>query len=665
MKEWQDFVPGKWCDEINVRDFIQKNYTPYLGNDKFLKKPTKATEKLWEIVSELNIKEKEAGGVLDADTKVVSSLTSHKAGYLNKRLEKIVGFQTDKPFKRSLQPYGGIKMSETALKSYGFEIDPTIKFIFNTYRKTHNQGVFDAYTPEMRAARSAAVITGLPDAYGRGRIIGDYRRVALYGTDKLIADKQAYLNDFKGELDADIIRNREEISEQIRALAALKEMGLIYGIDISKPATSAQEAIQFTYFGYLAAVKDQNGAAMSLGRTTTFLDIFIEKDLQNKVINETQAQEMIDHFVMKLRLVKFMRTPEYNDLFSGDPTWVTESIAGMGLDGRPLVTKTSFRVLHTLVNLGPAPEPNLTVLWSTQLPMNFKKFCAKISIETSSIQYENDDLMRAEMGDDYAIACCVSAMRVGKDMQFFGARANLAKSLLYAINGGVDEKSKKQISPRFEPITGDYLEYNEVMAKFNQMNDWLAGLYVNTLNVIHYMHDKYSYESLEMALHDHEVRRFFATGIAGLSCVADSLSAIKYAKVKVIRDEDGLAVDYAIEGDYPKFGNNDDRVDMIAADLVKSFMGKIKSHKTYRDSVPSMSILTITSNVVYGKKTGNTPDGRKAGEPFAPGGNPMHGRDTSGALASLESVAKISYDHARDGISNTFSIVPESLGKDE
>ncbi|MFI3252128.1 MAG: formate C-acetyltransferase [bacterium] len=664
-KEWQDFVPGKWCDEINVRDFIQKNYTPYEGSDKFLKKPTNATLKLWELVSKLNEEERAAGGVLAADTKVVSSLTSHKAGYLNKRLEKIVGFQTDKPFKRSLQPFGGIKMSETALKAYGFEIDPTIKFIFNKYRKTHNQGVFDAYTKDMRAARSAAIITGLPDAYGRGRIIGDYRRVALYGVDKLIADKQAYLDNFTGELTSDIIRNREETSEQIRALAELKEMGLIYGVDISQPASNAQEAIQFTYFGYLAAVKDQNGAAMSLGRTSTFLDVYIEKDLKNKVINETQAQEMIDHFIMKLRLVKFMRTPEYNDLFSGDPTWVTESIGGMGLDGRTLVTKTSFRVLHTLINLGAAPEPNLTVLWSTQLPMHFKKFCAKISIETSSIQYENDDLMRVEMGDDYAIACCVSAMRVGKDMQFFGARANLAKSLLYAINGGVDEKSKKQISPRFEPITGDVLEYNEVMAKFTQMNEWLAGLYVNTLNVIHYMHDKYSYESLEMALHDHEVRRFFATGIAGLSCVADSLSAIKHAKVTVVRDENGLAVDFNIEGDYPKFGNNDDRVDVIAKDLVKSFMNQIRNHKTYRDSLPTMSILTITSNVVYGKKTGNTPDGRKAGEPFAPGGNPMHGRDTNGALASLASVAKISYDHARDGISNTFSIVPESLGKDE
>lgn len=665
-KGWQGFELGKWSKEINVRDFIQKNYTPYEGDDSFLADATEATKKLWDQVTELNQKEREAGGVLDADTKVVSSLTSHAAGYLDKDLEKIVGFQTDKPFKRSLQPFGGIRMSESALEEYGFKLDPEIKEIFTKYRKTHNQGVFDAYTPEMRRARTCAIITGLPDAYGRGRIVGDYRRVALYGIDFLIEDKKALLNSvLLGSMTEERIREREEVSEQIRALQALKEMAKIYGCDISEPATTAQEAIQAVYFGYLAAVKDQNGAAMSLGRTSTFLDIYIQRDLENGVISEEEAQEMMDHFVMKLRLVKFMRTPEYNELFSGDPTWVTESIGGMGLDGRTLVTKNSFRVLHTLVNLGPAPEPNLTVLWSTRLPQNFKRFCAKISIETSSIQYENDDLMRIEMGDDYCIACCVSCMKVGKDMQFFGARANLAKCLLYAINGGVDEKKKIQVSPRLEPITSEYLDFDEVMARYDQMMDWLAGLYVNTLNVIHYMHDKYSYEAVEMALHDHDVRRFFATGIAGLSCVADSLSAIKYAKVKAIRDEDGIAVDYEVEGDFPKYGNNDDRVDELAAGLVKNFMNKIKEHRTYRNGVPSMSILTITSNVVYGKKTGNTPDGRKAGEPLAPGANPMHGRDTHGAVASLESVAKLPYEYSRDGISNTFSIVPNALGKDE
>ncbi|MGL4949898.1 MAG: formate C-acetyltransferase [Anaeroplasmataceae bacterium] len=665
FKGWEGFVPGKWQNEIDVRDFIQKNYTPYEGDDSFLAAPTKGTLKLWEKVSELNKLEAEKGGVLDADTKVISSLTSHKAGYLDKKLETIVGFQTDKPFKRSLQPFGGIKMSENALKAYGFDIDPKVIEIFTKYRKTHNQGVFDAYTASMKAARSAGIITGLPDAYGRGRIIGDYRRVALYGVDRLIADKKEYLNIMVGAMSADVIRNREEIAEQIRALEALKELAVIYGCDISQPATTAQEAVQAVYFGYLGAVKDQNGAAMSLGRTSTFLDIYINRDLNAGLITEAQAQEYIDHFVMKLRLVKFMRTPEYNELFSGDPTWVTESIGGMGIDGRTLVTKNSFRVLHTLVNLGPAPEPNLTVLWSTKLPLEFKRFCAKISIETSSIQYENDDLMRIDMGDDYAIACCVSCMRVGKDMQFFGARANLAKCLLYAINGGVDEKSKKQVAPKFAPITTEYLEYNDVMTKYDQMMTWLADLYVNTLNVIHYMHDKYSYEALEMSLHDHDVRRFFATGIAGLSCVADSLSAIKYGKVKAIRDADGIVTDFETTGDYPLYGNNDDRVDLIAADLVKIFMNKIRSHKTYRESVASMSILTITSNVVYGKKTGTTPDGRKAGEPFAPGANPMHGRDKNGALASLESVAKLPYEHSRDGISNTFSIVPDSLGKDE
>ena len=665
-KGWEGFELGKWSKEIDVRDFIQKNYTPYEGDDSFLAPATEATKKLWEQVSELNQKEREAGGVLDADTKVVSSLTSHAAGYLNKDLEKIVGFQTDKPFKRSLQPFGGIRMSESALKAYGYELDPEIKEIFTKYRKTHNQGVFDVYTPEMRRARSCAILTGLPDAYGRGRIVGDYRRVALYGVDFLIKDKETLHKEILlGSMTEERIREREEVAEQIRALYALKEMAQIYGCDISEPAVTAQEAVQAVYFGYLAAVKDQNGAAMSLGRTSTFLDIYIQRDLDKGLITEEEAQELIDHFVMKLRLVKFMRTPEYNELFSGDPTWVTESIGGMGLDGRTLVTKNSFRMLHTLVNLGPAPEPNLTVLWSTRLPKNFKRFCARISIETSSIQYENDDLMRVEMGDDYCIACCVSCMKVGKDMQFFGARANLAKCLLYAINGGMDEVKKIQVSPRMEPITSEYLDYDEVMAKYNQMLEWLAGLYVNTLNVIHYMHDKYCYEALEMALHDHDVRRFFATGVAGLSVAADSLSAIKYAKVKAIRDEDGIAIDYEVEGDFPKFGNNDDRVDQIAADLVKNFMNKIREHRTYRNGVPSMSILTITSNVVYGKKTGNTPDGRKAGEPFAPGANPMHGRDTHGAVASLESVAKLPYEYSRDGISNTFSIVPNALGKDE
>lgn len=665
-KGWDGFKSGKWSKEIDVRDFIQKNYEPYEGDDSFLAAPTEATKKLWDQVLDLNQQERDAGGVLDADTKVVSSLTSHGAGYLDKDLETIIGFQTDKPFKRSLQPFGGIRMSESALKAYGFEIDPEVVEVFTKYRKTHNQGVFDAYTPEMRRARSCGIITGLPDAYGRGRIVGDYRRVALYGVNYLIKDKQDLLNSvLLGSMTEERIREREEVSEQIRALTALKEMAMIYDCDISEPATTAQEAIQAVYFGYLAAVKDQNGAAMSLGRTSTFLDIYIQRDIDSGVIDESQAQEMMDHFIMKLRLVKFMRTPDYNELFSGDPTWVTESIGGMGLDGRTLVTRNSFRVLHTLVNLGPAPEPNLTVLWSTRLPNEFKRFCAKISIETSSIQYENDDLMRIEMGDDYCIACCVSCMKVGKDMQFFGARANLAKCLLYAINGGVDEKKKVQVSPRMEPITSEYLDYDEVMSKYHQMMSWLAELYVNTLNVIHYMHDKYSYEALEMALHDQDVRRFFATGIAGLSVVADSLSAIKYAKVKAIRDEDGIVVDYAIEGDFPKYGNNDDRVDDIAASLVKTFMNMIKEHRTYRGGVPSMSILTITSNVVYGKKTGNTPDGRKAGEPFAPGANPMHGRDSSGAVASLESVAKLPYEYSRDGISNTFSIIPEALGKDD
>lgn len=663
---WEGFNLGKWSKEINVRDFIQLNYTPYEAGSDFLCGPTDATKQLWAQVMDLNTKEQAAGGVLDADTFTVSTLTSHDAGYLNKDLEKIVGFQTDKPFKRSLQPFGGIRMSETALKDYGYEIDPLIKTIFTKYTKTHNAGVFDAYTDEMRRARHCAILTGLPDAYGRGRIVGDYRRIALYGVDYLIKDKEFVKNHILlGSMTEERIREREEVSEQIRMLKSLKKMAQIYGCDISEPSSTAQEAVQAVYFGYLAAVKDQNGAAMSIGRTSTFLDIYIQRDLEKGLISESEAQELMDHFVMKLRCVKFMRTPEYNELFSGDPTWVTESIGGMGLDGRTLVTKNSYRILNTLKNLGAAPEPNLTVLWSTRLPKEFKRFCAHISIETSSIQYENDDLMRVEMGDDYCIACCVSCMKVGKDMQFFGARANLAKCLLYAINGGIDEKKKMQVSSRYEPITSEYLNYDEVIAKYEQMMDWLSGLYVNTLNVIHYMHDKYCYEALEMALHDHEVRRFFATGVAGLSVVADSLSAIKYAKVKCIRDDDGVVTDFEIEGDFPKYGNNDDRVDELAAWVVKTFMNKIKNHRTYRHGIPTMSILTITSNVVYGKKTGNTPDGRKSGQPFAPGANPMHGRDTNGAVASLESVAKIPYEYSRDGISNTFSIVPDALGKDD
>ena len=663
-EEWYGFKKDKWVDEINVRNFIKSNYSLYEGDESFLAGPTEATKKLAKIVVDLNAKERAAGGVLDADTSVVSTLTSHGVGYLDKDLEKIVGLQTDKPFKRSLQPFGGIRMSESALKSYGYEIDPHVKEIFTKYRKTHNQGVFDVYNDEIRAARHVGIITGLPDAYGRGRIIGDYRRVTLYGIDRLIADKKSFLKNEGNSFTEDAIRLREEIAEQIRALNDLKTMASFYGCDISQPAKNAQEAVQWLYFGYLGAVKDQNGAAMSVGRVSTFLDIYIQRDLENGVITEEEAQELIDHFVMKLRLVKFMRTPEYNDLFSGDPTWVTESIGGVTINGAPLVTKTSFRILHTLDNLGHSPEPNLTILWAEKLPENFKKYCAKMSIKTCAIQYENDDLMREFMGDDYAIACCVSCMKVGKDMQFFGARANLAKCLLYAINGGMDEKHKVQVSPKFESIKTEYLNYEEVMQKFDQMLEWLVGVYVDALNCIHYMHDKYSYEALEMALHDNNVHRFFATGIAGLSCAADSLSAIKYAKVKTVRDADGMVVDYEIEGDYPKYGNNDDRADEIAVELVDRFMAKLRSHKTYRNAEPTTSILTITSNVVYGKKTGSTPDGRKAGAPLAPGANPMPGRDTNGALASLESVAKIKYENARDGISNTFSIIPSSLGKD-
>ena len=599
------------------------------------------------------------------DTKIVSTITSHGAGYIDKDLETIVGLQTDAPLKRSMQPFGGIRMAETSCKSYGYEIEPEVSEIFTKYRKTHNQGVFDAYTPEMRKARHSAILTGLPDAYGRGRIIGDYRRIALYGIDRLIEDKKEQHASLDGEMTAEKIQLKEEIAEQIRALNEMKELGSIYGFDISKPAKNAKEAIQWLYFGYLSAVKEQNGAAMSIGRTSTFLDIFIERDLKNGVITESEAQEMIDHFIMKLRLVKFARTPEYNSLFSGDPTWVTESIGGVGIDGRPLVTKNSFRYLHTLENLGTSPEPNLTVLWSKRLPQGFKEYAAHISIKTSSIQYENDDLMRVTHGDDYAIACCVSSMVVGKEMQFFGARANLAKCLLYAINGGIDERLKEQIGPKYQPITSEYLDFDEVMEKYEDMMKWLAGLYVNTLNVIHYMHDKYCYERSQMALHDRDVKRYFATGIAGLSVVADSLSAIKYAKVKTIRDENGIVIDYEVEGDYPKYGNNDDRVDQLAVDLVKKFMSMIRSHHTYRNSIPTMSILTITSNVVYGKKTGNTPDGRKAGIPLAPGANPMHGRDSNGAVASLASVAKLPFSDAQDGISNTFSIIPNALGKDE
>ena len=663
---WDGFKPGRWNrTSVNVRNFIQENYTPYEGDDSFLAGPTEATTKLWAQVMELSKQEREAGGVLDMDTKIVSTITSHGPGYLDKDLEQIVGFQTDKPFKRSLQPFGGIRMAQNACHENGYEVDPEVVKIFTEYRKTHNQGVFDAYTPEMRLARKSAIITGLPDAYGRGRIIGDYRRVALDGTDWLIEDKKQQLATSLVRMTGENIRLREELSEQIRALGDLAKLGQIYGYDISKPAANAKEAIQWLYFGYLAAVKEQNGAAMSLGRTSTFLDIYIQRDLDRGLITEEQAQEYIDHFIMKLRLVKFARTPEYNALFSGDPTWVTESIAGVGVDGRPLVTKTSFRYLHTLDNLGTAPEPNLTVLWSTRLPKAFKEYCAKMSIKSSSIQYENDDLMRQTHGDDYAIACCVSSMKVGKEMQFFGARANLAKCLLYAINGGVDEKLKVQVGPKYRPVEGEYLDYDDVMSKFDDMMEWLAGLYVNTLNIIHYMHDKYSYEKLQMALHDREVKRYFATGIAGLSVVADSLSAIKYAKVTPVRDEDGLVVDYKVEGEFPKYGNNDDRVDEIAVEIVRSFMDKVRKHHTYRQGVPTTSILTITSNVVYGKKTGNTPDGRKMGEPLAPGANPMHGRDTHGALASLASVAKIPFRHAQDGISNTFSIIPGALGKED
>ncbi|MBS4225002.1 formate C-acetyltransferase [Lederbergia citrea] len=666
MKHWNGFTEGRWQNEVDVRDFILKNYTLYEGTEEFLAKPTEATSALWEQVMDLTKQERENGGVLNMDTKIVSTIISHGPGYLNEKLEKVVGVQTDEPFKRSLQPFGGIRMAAAACESYGYKLDDEVEEIFTKYRKTHNQGVFDAYTPEMKLARKAGIITGLPDAYGRGRIIGDYRRVALYGIDFLIKQKQEEMNMTNiVAMTEEVIREREEIAEQISALRELKDLASIYGFDISLPATNAIEAFQWLYFAYLAAIKEQNGAAMSLGRVSTFLDIYITRDILNNTLTEMEAQELVDHFVMKLRLVKFARTPDYNELFSGDPTWVTESIGGMSLDGRPLVTKNSFRFLHTLDNLGPSPEPNLTVLWSTDLPEAFKKYCADMSIKTSSIQYENDDLMRETYGDDYGIACCVSAMRIGKQMQFFGARANLAKALLYAINGGVDEKLKTQISPAFVPIDSGYLDYEEVVEKFDHMMEWLAGLYMNTLNVIHYMHDKYSYERIEMALHDREILRTMACGIAGLSVVADSLSAIKYAKVKPIRDENGIVIDFDIDGDFPKYGNNDARVDDIAVQLVKTFMNKLKKHRAYRDATPTLSVLTITSNVVYGKKTGNTPDGRREGEPFAPGANPLHGRDQKGAIASLSSVAKLPYEYALDGISNTFSIVPKALGREE
>lgn len=663
--EWSSFQGGIWEKEIDVRDFIQKNYTPYDGDEAFLCGPTQSTKDLWQQVLALTEEERYKGGVLDMDTSIISTITSHGPGYLDKEKETIVGFQTDKPFKRALQPYGGIRMAVKACQDNGYQVAPEIVEFFTKHRKTHNDGVFDAYTPEMRACRSSHIITGLPDAYGRGRIIGDYRRVALYGVDRLIEDKENQKNTTRTIMYSDVTREREELSEQIRALKDLKELGKIYGFDISRPAKDTQEAIQWLYFGYLAAIKEQNGAAMSLGRTSTFLDIYAERDLREQRFTESQIQEFVDHFIMKLRLVKFARTPEYNALFSGDPTWVTESIAGMGIDGRHLVTKMSYRYLHTLSNLGTAPEPNLTVLWSTRLPRNFKRYCARTSIFSSSIQYENDDLMRVTHGDDYAIACCVSSMRIGKEMQFFGARANLAKCLLYAINGGVDEISKKQVGPAFRPITSEYLEYNEVMERFQDMMKWLAQVYVNTLNIIHYMHDKYSYERLQMALHDKKVTRWFATGIAGLSVVADSLSAIKYAKVRTIRDEQGIVIDYETEGDFPKYGNDDDRVDELAYHVVHDFMEYIKANHTYRGGIPTTSILTITSNVVYGKATGSTPDGRKAGEAFAPGANPMHHRDSRGAVASLNSVSKLPFGDAQDGISNTFSIIPGALGKDD
>ena len=668
FQEWKDFKGKAWKDEINVRDFIQSNYTPYEGDDSFLAGPTDRTTKLWDEVLKLYEKERENGGVLDADTKTPSAINAYEAGYIDKDLEQIVGLQTDAPLKRAIMPNGGIRIVEKSAESYGLKVDPETDYIYHNLRKTHNDGVFSVYTPDIRAARSAHLLTGLPDGYGRGRIIGDYRRVALYGIDALVAEKKEELDVLNvDEFTEEVIREREEVSDQIKALNDLKAMAAKYGFDISVPAKNAKEAVQWLYFGYLGAIKDQNGAAMSLGRTSTFLDIYFERDFKAGLLTEAEAQELMDHFVMKLRLVRFLRAPEYNALFSGDPVWVTESIGGMGIDGRTLVTKNSFRILHTLTTLGPAPEPNLTVLWSTRLPEGFKRFTTNLSIQTSSIQYENDDLMRITLGDDYGIACCVSAMKIGKQMQFFGARANLAKTLLYAINGGRDENSGKQVAPKFEGITSEYLDYNEVMEKFDTMMDYVAKIYIKALNAIHYMHDKYSYEALEMALHDREedILRTMACGIAGLSVVADSLSAIKYAKVKTIRNEDGLVVDYKVEGDFPKYGNDDDRVDQIAVALVKTFLNKLQKHYTYRNSKHTLSILTITSNVVYGKNTGNTPDGRRAGEPFGPGANPLHGRDVNGSLAVLNTIAKLPYEYAEDGISYTFAITPAALGKEE
>ncbi|HHX95457.1 MAG TPA: formate C-acetyltransferase [Clostridia bacterium] len=661
---WDGFTPGKWVSRIDVRDFIQKNYSPYERGLEFLSPPTEATKKLWDIVTGLLKEERERNGCYSMDTDIVASITSHEPGFIDKSLEKIVGLQTDVPLKRAIMPFGGVRLVRRAADAYGYKVSEQVEEVFTKYRKSHNDAVFDVYTPEMRRARHAGIITGLPDAYGRGRIIGDYRRVPLYGVDFLIKGKEEEMYNTEFEvMYEEGMRLREELREQIKALNELKEMASSYGFDISRPARNAQEAVQWLYFAYLAAVKEQNGAAMSLGRVSTFLDIYLERDIRNKKLTESEAQELIEHFVIKLRIVRFLRTPEYDELFSGDPTWVTESLGGMGIDGRTLVTKTTFRFLHTLTNLGPAPEPNMTVLWSQRLPKQFKEFCTGLSIETSSIQYENDDLMRVRWGDDYAIACCVSAMKIGKQMQYFGARANLAKALLYAINGGRDERDGTQVGPKFAPITSEYLNYEEVMERFDTVLEWLARLYMNTLNIIHYMHDKYFYERIQMALHDRDILRTMACGIAGLSVVADSLSAIKYAKVKPIRNEEGLAVDFEIEGDFPMMGNDDDRVDELAVDVVLRFMHKLKKQHIYRDAVATLSILTITSNVVYGKKTGNTPDGRKEGQPFAPGANPMHGRDKKGALASLASVAKLPYDYSEDGISYTFSITPASLGK--
>ena len=667
--QWNGFKGRLWKEEVNVRDFIQNNYKPYDGDESFLAGPTEATDKLWGKLQELQKEERAKGGVLDMETHVVSGLTAYGAGYIDeelKDLEAVVGLQTDKPLKRAFMPYGGIKMAQQACETYGYTPDPELGRIFTEYHKTHNQGVFDVYTPEIRLARRNKIITGLPDTYGRGRIVGDYRRVALYGIDFLIEEKQ---NDLahcgSGSMRDDTIRQREELAEQIKALNGMKKMAEAYGFDISEPAKNAKEAVQWLYFGYLAAIKTQNGAAMSVGRVSTFLDIYLERDLEAGIITEAEAQELIDHLVMKCRMVKFARIPSYNQLFSGDPVWATLEVAGLGTDGRSMVTKNDFRFLHTLENMGPSPEPNLTVLYTAALPENFKKYAAKISIDTSSVQDENDDVMRPVWGDDYSICCCVSATQTGKEMQFFGARANLAKCLLYAINGGIDEKTKTQVAPKYRPITSEYLDYEEVMERYDQMMEWLADIYVNTLNLIQYMHDKYYYEAAEMALIDTDVRRTFATGIAGFSHVVDSLSAIKYAKVKTVRDEDGIAIDYEIEGDFPRYGNDDDRADDIAVWLLKEFLNKLKKHHTYRDSEPTTSILTITSNVVYGKATGSLPDGRKAGEPLSPGANPAYGAEQSGLLASLNSVAKLPYEWALDGISNTQTISPDTLGHDE